>query len=72
MANAWGIVRDIVNIFFIVSLVYIGIMTILGIHASENKKMVGMVVLIALVINFSLFTTKIVIDASNIMAKGFL
>ncbi|MEK7113683.1 MAG: hypothetical protein AAB873_02545, partial [Patescibacteria group bacterium] len=71
VANAWGIVRDIVNIFFIVSLVYIGIMTILGIHASENKKMVGMVVLIALVINFSLFTTKIVIDASNIMAKVF-
>ena len=33
--------------------------------------MIKNIVVIALVINFSLFTTKIVIDASNILAKIF-
>ena len=63
--------RDIANILFIISLLYVAIKTILGLNVTDNKKLVGAVIVIALIINFSLFTTKVVIDASNILAKVF-
>ena len=69
--KAWAAVRDIANIFFIIALLYVGIKTILGLNVTDNKKLVSAVILIALIINFSLFTTKVVIDASNILAKVF-
>jgi len=69
--EGWGAVRDIANIFFIVALLYVAIKTILGLNVTDNKKLIGTVILIALVINFSLFTTKVVIDGSNILAKVF-
>ena len=69
--KGWGAVRDVANIFFIVTLLYIAIKTVLSLDSSGSKKMISYVVIIALVINFSLFTTKVVIDASNILAKYF-
>ena len=69
--QGWGAVRDIANILFIISLLYVAIKTILGLNVTDNKKLVGAVIVIALIINFSLFTTKVVIDASNILAKVF-
>lgn len=69
--KAWGAVRDIANIFFIITLLYIALKTILGLNVTDNKKLISAVIIIALVINFSLFATKIVIDASNILAKVF-
>lgn len=69
--QGWGAVRDIANIFFIIVLLYIAIKTILGLNVSNNKKLIGMVIIIALVINFSLFATELVIDGSNILAKVF-
>ncbi len=71
VAKAWGAVRDIANIFFIVALLYVAIKTILGLNVTDNKKLIGYIVIIALVINFSLFATKVVIDTSNILAKVF-
>lgn len=69
--KAWAAVRDIANILFIIALFYVAIKTILGLNVSNNKKLVGMVIAMGLVINFSLFTTKLVIDGSNILAKVF-
>jgi len=37
----------------------------------ETKKLIGMVVVIGLLINFSLFFSKVIIDSSNILAKIF-
>ena len=71
VTKAWGAVRDIANIFFIIALLYVAIKTILGLNVTNNKKLVGTVIIVALIINFSLFTTKVVIDASNILAKVF-
>jgi len=68
--EAWKIVRDLSNIFFILILVYIGVQTILGI-SHGSKQMIAQVVIIALIINFSMFFTKVVIDASNILALVF-
>lgn len=69
--QAWAAVRDIANIFFIIALLFIAVKTVLGLNVSDNKKLVGTVVVIALVINFSLFTSQLVIDGSNILAKVF-
>lgn len=65
----WAITRDLVNMFFIFIILYIAIATILNI--GNYKKTLVTLVIVALLVNFSLFTTKIVIDASNIFSIGF-
>ena len=71
IGDAWTIVRDLSNIFFILILLYIAIKTILGLGGSEVKKMIVQVIIMALLINFSMFFTKIIIDSSNILALVF-
>lgn len=70
VGKAWGAVRDIANIFFIIGLLYVAIETILGI-GHNGKKMIASIVVVALLINFSLFFTQVVIDTSNILARVF-
>jgi hypothetical protein len=69
IAIAWGSVRDIANIAFIIALLYASIQTILGLGA--GKKIIANIVIIALLINFSLFVSQVVVDTSNILAKIF-
>lgn len=68
--TAWAVVRDLSNIFFILILLYVAIQTILGI-GHETKKIIVHVIIMALLINFSMFFTKVVIDSSNILALVF-
>src|SRR3989344_2456867 len=70
VGNAWAVVRDFSNIFFILVLLYVAIQTILGL-GHETKKIIVKVVIMALLINFSMFFKKIVIDSSNILALVF-
>ena len=65
----WKIVRDFSNMAFIFVLLYAGIQTILN-STGEWKRTVLHVVIIALLINFSLFFTKVIIDAGNVLAVG--
>lgn len=67
----WTAVRDFSNMFFIFILLYIAIITILGMARSSTKTLVAHVIIAALLINFSLFITQVVIDAGNILALGF-
>lgn len=69
--KGWGTVRDIANVMFIIGLLFIAIKTILGINTTNNKKMLGNIIIFALLINFSLFATQVIVDASNILAKVF-
>lgn len=71
VGKAWSVVRDLSNIFFILILLYIAIKLILGIGGSEVKKMIGSVIIMALLINFSMFFTQVIIDSSNILALIF-
>ncbi|MDO8604108.1 MAG: hypothetical protein Q7K40_01745 [bacterium] len=64
----WTIVRDFSNMIFIFILIYAGVQTILSL--GDWKKTIKMVVIMALLINFSLFFTKVVIDAGNVLAVG--
>ena len=67
----WVIFRDIANICFIFILLAIAIGTILRIDSYNVKKTLATVIIAALLLNFSLFFTKVVIDASNILALQF-
>ena len=67
----WTAVRDFSNMFFIFVLLYIAILTILGMAGSSTKRWVAHVIISALLINFSLFITQVVVDAGNILALGF-
>jgi len=71
VVEGWGIVRDFCNMFFIFILLYIAFGTILKLHSVKTKEMIINVVIIGLLINFSLFATHIIIDASNILARVF-
>ena len=64
--QTWIILRDIFNIFFIFILLYISIATILQITNIKTKEVLKSVIIAAVLINFSMFFTKIVIDTSNI------
>ncbi len=70
--TAWKIIRDLMNIAFIFMLVYEGIMLIIGQGSTTQiKKFIIGIVMAALLINFSLFFSKIIIDASNVVTVGF-
>jgi hypothetical protein len=69
--SLWAVVRDIFNLTFIFGMVYIGFKMILNSGDSEARKMLGSLVIAALLVNFSLFITKFVIDFSNIAATQF-
>ncbi|HLP43650.1 MAG TPA: hypothetical protein VK145_00010 [Candidatus Nanoarchaeia archaeon] len=56
---------------FIFIILYIAIGTILGLGGIDIKRMLARVVIIALLLNFSMFFTKVAIDASNIVTIGF-
>ena len=71
VTEGWGIVRDFCNMFFIFILLYVAFKTILGIDSSKTKEMIINVVIIGILINFSLFATKLIIDTSNILARVF-
>jgi hypothetical protein len=67
---AWKTIRDLISMFFIFILLYISIKTVLGLESNSRKLIIGMVIG-GLLINFSLFFTKVIIDASNVVAAGF-
>src|SRR3990167_4290679 len=67
----WRVVRDFANIFFILILLYAAFQIMLDLGHGGGKKIIAAVILIALLVNFSLFFTKVVIDASNIVALIF-
>lgn len=68
---AWQTIRDLMNMSFIFILLYTAIGTILDIGGINWKKNILNIIIAAVLINFSLFFTKILIDASNIFTLTF-
>lgn len=66
--NLWTVVRDIFNLFFIFGLIYAGFRLIIFSDEGGVKKTIANLVIAALLINFSLFITKTIIDFSNIIS----
>jgi len=69
--SAWATLRDIANIAFIFVLLYAAFKAMFELNFGNIGKTITNIIIIALLINFSLFFTKVVIDASNIVAMGF-
>jgi len=68
----WPIVRDFINMFFIIALVVIGLATALRIKEYQFQKTLPTLVLIAILINFTPVICGLIIDASNILMNFFL
>lgn len=72
VTKAWSFIRDLCNIFFIISMLYIALGIIFEFKDSAGwKKSVSSLIIAAIAINFSLFITRIPIDLGNIGARVF-
>ncbi|MEX0931498.1 MAG: hypothetical protein WDZ88_01985 [Candidatus Paceibacterota bacterium] len=69
--QGWTKFRDIANLFFIFTILFIAIATILQIDRYEARKLLARVVLAAILMNFSLLFTKALIDFSNVVSIQF-
>ncbi len=71
ISAVWKVFRDFTNILLIFILIYLAISTILGLNEHGVKHTLSKLVLIAILINFSMFFAKVVVDSSNILAISF-
>lgn len=69
---AWTVLRDITNVFFIFVFLAIGIGTILNVQQYGVKKLLPVLLAVAVLINFSLFFTKVTIDIAHGFAGAIL
>lgn len=69
--RAWTVLRDISNMCFIFVLLYAAFKAMFQLNPSSMGTVVKNIIIAALLINFSLFLSKVVIDASNIVSSGF-
>ena len=67
---AWTTVRDFGSVFIIFMLLYASIKMILGVNSGIGT-LIKNIVIAGLLINFSLFFTKLAVDASNIISLSF-
>lgn len=67
---SWRIFRDLANVLFIFFMIYIAITTIIQ-GTGKTAEGIKNIIIVAVLINFSLFFTKIVIDVSNTAAVSF-
>ncbi len=71
LSSGWTAARDLSNMAFILILVYIAFMIMFEAETAGTIKMLAWVIFIALIINFSFFFTRVVIDVGNILAVQF-
>lgn len=63
--SSWSLIRDISNLAFIFGFIFIGIRTIIDPESAATKRFLAKIIVGALLINFSLFFVKVIIDAAN-------
>lgn len=68
----WTLTRDLTNIFFILALIVIGLGTALRISGYQMKKALPMLIIAALLINFTPVFCGLIVDASNIVMNFFI
>lgn len=71
VSAGWSIVRDTVNMFFVVVLIVIALGTIFGYHKFEWQKQVPKLMFFAIVINFSKTLCGIMIDVGQVIMLTF-
>ena len=71
LSDGWTTVRDIANMAFIFILIYIALTVMLFAETTGTIKTLALVIVIALLVNFSFFFTRLAIDTGNILAIQF-
>ncbi len=66
--TAWKISRDLSNLLIISMFVYAAIGTILRLSDYNLEKFIVKIIIVALLVNFSMFFAKFAIDVSNVVA----
>ena len=69
--DGWTMIRDLFNLVFIFILLYAAIATILQFGNMDIKKILPGLIIAALLVNFSLMISKVVIDASHVFSWEF-
>ena len=68
LTDGWTVVRDVANMLFLFILVYIAFTIMFRAESSGIMQTLAWVLIMAVLINFSFFITRVVIDAGNIAA----
>lgn len=64
----WKFVRDLCNLVFIFGFIYLGIRSILDPGSLDSKRWLSRIIIGALLINFSLYFSKVIVDIGNFTA----
>lgn len=68
----WVLVRDVVNMFFVLILLVIAFGTVLGLEQYEWKKLLVKLVFAAVLVNFSRLICGVIIDAAQVFMMTFV
>lgn len=79
MLIAWGVMRDIANIGLLFGFILMGVLLILNVEGGGHghggglsaKRAIPRLIIFAVLLNFSLFTTQFVIDVANAFGSSF-
>lgn len=71
ISTSWTTARDLGNMAFLFILLYIAFTIILKADTGNTMSLLAGVIIVALIVNFSFFFTRVVIDAGNILAIQF-
>ena len=66
ITEMWSIIRDVFNLLFIFGLILAGFKIIIGVDDAGSKRNIGTIIIAALLINFSLYVSQVIVDFSNI------
>ncbi len=72
VVTGWTIVRDVVNMSFVILLLIIAISTILNIEAYSYRRLLPRLALMAILINFSRTIAGLLIDAGQVVMLTFV
>ncbi len=67
----WFIVRDLANLSFIFILIYAALATIFQIQSVNIRRVIPQLILVAILMNFSLFFVQVATDFSNYLSYQF-
>jgi hypothetical protein len=69
--TGWTVVRDVCNILFIFILLWTAFKMVINDHHHRAQEVIVQIIVVGLLINFSLFFSKVIIDMGNISARVF-
>ncbi len=70
--EGWVIMRDLVNMFFILGLLFIAFVTVLKIEKYSWNKLLGKLLVMAILVNFSKTITGVIIDFFQVIMITFV